>query len=478
MYSDVLFCVRQNRKERYHTPRETRYLSVCCIYLPSISFLSGTAVLHCIQDVWPCLCQMQSARPPQRKSSTCRIKTLLLKYQGTPIETPRVPSPCSILELTVLQPMFAKKPKFKFELLINELSNIPHTSGYCYLDVRVGDSHLGGLIAAFSLLKPIPKSLSSREEADHGNPTDFVPGTNYATNSRCVHVHTSLRKIHNFKCSFNYKVSCNLRFPMKKRDNMVGDKFLSIRVVYVPEKSKSDKNSTNLGEVKLNLAEYLNFNEPVTSKYLLQDSKVNSILNLTTYLEELPADYEFHTQLHIEDSKHHLSSSTTSFSKSMKLSNRSFAVPQFQRKGVFGGLGGVLNSQSSRKALPPASEDHHAKDQQKDSEASNDQSGDEIPVFSSRSFDNVIVDPLVSGLYKKVLESTWDPELQTLLKLTPEKIVENIFSSNSLDYAEMVKSDFGKVDGLDSDETYKDMKGLIDESTYRDNLRSWKVTWT
>lgn len=374
--------------------------------------------------------------------------------------------------------MFSRRPKFKFELTINELSNIPYTSGHCYLDIRVGDGSLSGLIAAISQLKLVPKSVS--DSVDLGS-----SGTSQSSNSKGIHVYTSLRKIHNFKSSFNYKVSCNLRFNIKKRDTMIGDKLLTILVLYVPEKkSRSSKTTTELGRVRLNLAEYLNFTEPLSSKYLLQDSKVNSILSLTTYLEELPAEFDFHTLLHIEDSKHSNTPSSTSFPKSTKLSTRSFTVPQFQLTGVFGGLDRVINSQPSINGLkptPPSDERSFNKSpSSKEIPKNGSQSDSDAPSFALHSFDNVIVDPLVSGLYKKVLESTWDPELQNLIKYTPEKIVEDIFNSKGSEYTEQTKSDINEFETMNenSDEYYKETNGLINEAKYREDLRSWKVSWT
>lgn len=375
--------------------------------------------------------------------------------------------------------MFSRRPKFKFELAINELSNIPYTSGHCYLDIRVGDGSQSGLIAAFSQLKPAPKGLNDSVDTSSSS-------ASHVSNSKGIHVHTSLRKIHNFKSSFNYKVSCNLRFSVKKRDNMISDKYLTILVMYASEKkSRSNRNGTELGRVKLNLAEYLNFTEPLSSKYLLQESKVNSILSLTTYLEELPADFDFHTLLHIEDSKHSATSSSASVSKSNKLSTRSFTVPQFQPAGVFGGLDRVINSQPSvtnglKTGAPSEEHTNNKSGSSKELPKNGDQQDNDAPSFTVHTFDNVIVDPLVSGLYKKVLESTWDPELQNLLKFTPEKIIDDIFNSKGSEYTEETKNstkDFDIIDE-DSDDNFKDTKGLINEARYREDLRSWKVSWT
>lgn len=50
---------------------------------------------------------------------------------------------------------------------------------------------------------------------------------------------------------------------------MIGDKFLTIHIFYAAEKSSKLEHPVQFGVVKLNLAEYLNFDETVTAKYLL-----------------------------------------------------------------------------------------------------------------------------------------------------------------------------------------------------------------
>lgn len=368
--------------------------------------------------------------------------------------------------------MFARRPKFKFEFAINDLSNIPHTSGYCYVDVVVGDGHQSGFRAAISSLKPVTKTaqLATEETAKltRSTPGDSATAKSTSTSGN-VHVRTSRRKIHNFRCSFNFRMTCNLRFTLRKRDSMVGPKFLVLRVYYVADKSKSQHNHTELGVVKLNLSEYLNFHEPVTTKYLLQESKINLILGLTLSLDELPADYEFHTQLRIEDSKH--GTSSQSLSKPSESSSRVFNVPQLQRQTVFGGLDGVINNGLSKQT--ESDEDAHRQEER-------DTALDEGAKIGSGAFDNVVVDPIISKLYRKVLESTWDPELHCLLKWSPERIVDDIFKASGEGCREEWKQDVEKyaLANRDDEDGFKDMNGLISETKYRDNLRSWTVSWT
>ncbi|KAF3991873.1 hypothetical protein FT663_01995 [Candidozyma haemuli var. vulneris] len=369
----------------------------------------------------------------------------------------------------------SKKPKFKLDFSIKELSNIPHTTGYCYVEVFVQDSK-SGLRAALSSWKPVGKGDDSANDPE---------SRSVSSTSGHIHVRTSKRKIHSFKCQFNYHVSCNLRFPYKKKENMIGDKFLLLRVHYMGEKTSKFENGTELGRVELNLAEYLNFSGPVTAKYLLQDSRVNSILSFSVGLKELPSDFEFSTQLQIDD-QHHTANSGSSTSQSLgqKGSDSSFKVPQFSRKAVLGGIDGVINSQSSQGSQQQSSdEDSRGTSSKRDSgkETPNEQKKESLNQKGNprQTYDNIIMDPIVSGLYKNVLESAWDPEMQEMLKYPPEKVVEHIFKAgNDDDWREglPIYKDLGKLLKTDTSKE-RDSSGLVGEEAYRDDLKSWSVSW-
>lgn len=390
-----------------------------------------------------------------------------------------------------------KKPKFKLDLSINDLSNIPHTTGYCYIEALIHDGHQGGLRAAISLLKPVSKTNSGsgsvnetsvkKEKTSTSSSSGISGDLGSPSTSGNLHVRTSRRKIHNFKCVFNFKLSCNLRFPFKKRDNMIGNKYLLLKVYFVGEKSTKDhpdNHPSEMGRVELNLSEYLNFDEAVSAKYLLQDSKINSILNLTTSLHELPSDFDFHTQLHIEDSTHgHAPTSThLTISKTGDQSAKNFKVPQFQRKTVFGGLEGVISTPTSSGnsklvLLAPSSEDDNLIQAQKTlkKHPNSDTTG---TLNIGGTYENVVVDPIVSNLYKKVLESTWDPELHAMLTISPEKIINDIFEPNREKARLSLENDYKTYQEISNDlEGEKEANGLINENRFRDNLKSWSVSW-
>ncbi|WPK26505.1 hypothetical protein PUMCH_003860 [Australozyma saopauloensis] len=368
-----------------------------------------------------------------------------------------------------------KKPKFSFNLTINDLSNIPHTSGYCYLKIQITDGSLAGLMASISHFRPFSLEVDDSDNSETSKTSDS--NSLSSRSSRTISLRTSNFRIHNFKCHFNLDVACNLRFPYKRKDNMIGDKYLTIKVYYAAEKSSKLEHPVQLGSVKLNLAEYLNFDESVTAKYLLQESKINSILSLTTKLKELPSDFEFKTELKIDESKlsQANSSSMLMASKQTDSNTRLFNVPQFQRKKVFGGLDGVMSTPTNVSGRDvPTQDDSHAKEQ------ALQQSSEELrrQDLGSHSLENVMVDPIIGNLYRRVLESTWDPDLHALLKLTPEKVVHDLFLTS--EYNEDMEKNLEFYRSLTADyddESSQNKTGLLLESKVRENFKSWSVSW-
>ena len=382
----------------------------------------------------------------------------------------------------------SKRPKFKFSFVLNDLSKIPHTSGYCYAEISIADGNPSGLRAAFAQLKPFSSLLKDTENDNVSMESKGNASTEHnvsSRSSRCIQVRTLKYRIHNFKSHFNFSMSCNLKFPLKRKDNMVGDKYLVLRVFYQAERSSKHDHSMELGVVRLNLAEYLNFNEPVTAKYLLQESKINSILNLTTSLEELPADFDFHTQLQIDESRHAQlhANSNLSISKASGSGTKSYNVPQFQRQAVFGGLDGVINPQGNKDAgllgTPNESESASKHETNEDEKDQSHQQNTHMTTVGTKHIEDVIVDPIIGSLYRKILELTWDPDLHVLIKLTPQKVVDDIFEldkdplkmENNLQFYRNLRP---KPDA----DSLRNKEGLMVESKFRSNLTSWLVSWT
>ncbi|ODV79713.1 uncharacterized protein CANTADRAFT_78237 [Suhomyces tanzawaensis NRRL Y-17324] len=412
----------------------------------------------------------------------------------------------------------SKRPKFSFNLTIHELSNIPQTSGYCYIELQIRD----GKSLRPSLTKLIhghrpntddsPKSKSG--DSDTSSQSSLVEGsdgTSSSGSSGNVSTTTSSKKIHNFRCPFNYNLSCNLRFPFKRRDNLIGNKYLLIRVYYVSDipghhrGSPSKIETTELGRLEINLTEYLNFKEPLTSKYLLKNAKVNSILNMTIDLKELPSNYDFHTQLQINDAVTHTPNSTVNKSgtKELKRSDTSgsgkFNVPQFDRKNVLRGLSNVLPDNGTSASASSLSEDSgYEEDETSKNESNNAKHTRTVSKSSSngalnksknhkhesKANDNdkgpLIMDPIVTKLYSKILESTWDPELSVLLDYTPEKCIDDIFENpeNPVGWNKKLNESYEEwaKEFDDEDENVRQINGLLNEMVYREDLRSWNIS--
>lgn len=372
----------------------------------------------------------------------------------------------------------SKRPKLKFDLTINDLSNIPHTSGHCYLKIQIADGSQSGIIAIILQLKPFSLEL---DDFNPGELSSFpLSGSFSSYGSRSISLRSLNFKIHNFKCHFNLKVSYNLRFRFRCKENMIGDKFLTIRIFYAAEKSSKLEHPVQLGVVKLNLAEYLNFDETVTAKYLLQESKVNSILNLTTKFEELPSDFDFRTELRIDESKLSQTSpsSLLTFCKLSDSNFRSFKIPQKLQKKVFGGLDGVMNVPSWSGANSEQSIHDDNKNAQKDHVTTTSSGELSRQDLGSHSLENVMVDPIMGNLYRRVLESTWDPDLHALLKLTPEKIVQESFlDSDHNGNVEKNLEFYRSLTASYEEESNQDKTGLLVEAKVRDNFKSWSVSW-
>lgn len=369
----------------------------------------------------------------------------------------------------------SRKPKFALDLTLKDLTNIPHTNGYVFIEVLIKGSLGRSLRTAIPSFKPLSKSNSSTAVSmsdsltnkDKSGLSDSelanLTTSSTSTSSSNIHVRTSQRKIHNFKCVFNYTVHCNLKLPYNKKTQSIGSKFLLIRVFYVGEQgSKSDlcSHSTELGRCEFDLASYIDVNHPVNSKFLLQDSKVNSILSLSASLKELPSDFDFHTQLHIEDT--HTTQSLLSISKRETSGDLSSKA----RKGAGAGQDSLRSPQSSS-----------ANDSQQKNGYHKDELLDPFPNSQGESYDKVILDPIVTSLYRKTLESSWDPDLHVLLTLLPEKIVNDIFDKGNNSKLGEDYDLYRNLGRTASKELAKEEEGLFTEGNYRENMKSWSISW-
>ncbi|CAI5760265.1 unnamed protein product [Candida verbasci] len=465
------------------------------------------------------------------------------------------------------------KPKFSFQLTINDLTNVPQIHGSCFIELQIKDgkrrnlhhSHTakdlennnGNQKVNKSFLNKFDDTLTSlalgKDSNKHNTSISQTSSNSKDVKNNSVvtgniSATTSLKKLHNFKCNFNYQLSCNLKFGIQKKKNLISNKYLLIKVYYVTTDSSEhhhlsnigSKHTIELGKVDVNLSEYLNFDEPVTTKYLLSDSKVNSILSLTIGINELPSNFDFHTQLQITDNNSSTSSTATNTKTNLDLRNsqnhkkNTFNVPQFEQKLVFNGINnvfgenGTFNGNPSQPTLPPQYKDQKTENNNNNNNSNNNNNnnnnelssqssqGSETTTHHENSFlqqlaphhngsrfkkeksssnspppgqkkapddakqQQILMDPIVSELYCRILECNWDPDLYPLLEYSPNQCINDIFNNENnkygcnLDlknyYEEKLKPEL-----LVENENYRKLNGLINEYKYRSDLKSWKI---
>ncbi|CCG83946.1 protein of unknown function [Taphrina deformans PYCC 5710] len=160
-----------------------------------------------------------------------------------------------------------RKPKFRVHLSIQDLTNVPLVSGLVHVRWHLQDS--------------------IRSEAR--GKTERSP-------------------IQDHKVEWGYENSWIVKMVIDKGNNLQE----AIIDFEVYQEMYGGKERHALGKLDLNLAEYAGSSEVVSTRYLLQNSKVNSTLKLSIYLEQLSGDTDF-------------------------------AVPEMKKAQVFGGITGILS---------------------------------------------------------------------------------------------------------------------------------------
>lgn len=409
----------------------------------------------------------------------------------------------------------SSRPKFAFNLVINDLTNVPEINGSCFIELLIKDggkneyNNKASKSIATAIAVPsatsrsflnkfddFTTSLSSNQNSSSGS----KEGTTLSLSGN-VSATTSRKKLHNFKCNFNYRLSCNLKFKIRRKGNLVANKYLLLKIFYVNDSGAQSivgglSQITELGRLDINLSEYLNFDELITTKYLLNDSKVNSILSLSIGLNELPPNFDFHTQLQIQDNQSSVNSRTDTsnlVARSTSARKNNYNVPQFEKKNVFNGIGNVFGDSGTFNGTPPTSPSTpvengnttqaYADGSKTESNISVVNRGNGQQELQPNMLQQILMDPIVRQLYCKILESRWDPELHTLLTYSPEQCIDDIFNNpkNKYGYNMKLKEYYESKKQNDEDElnkldeSYRELNGLISEVKYRPDLKSWNI---
>lgn len=193
----------------------------------------------------------------------------------------------------------SKRPKFLFQLKINELTNIPQSSGYCFVKWHLKDGTGTTSHTLIPNTEAVQQTVKSGSQSRGTTPRVLVKNHraywNYSL-QKAVQVKLTTDKIRRLHSK---EVVLEIFFEFLEPTSPVNGKPQHLRQKSDSSSHKSIASSSNpnvysqkvsrkilLGVVEVNLAEYVTEEQRmVTSRFLLQKSKVNSILNVGIQME-------------------------------------------------------------------------------------------------------------------------------------------------------------------------------------------------
>lgn len=306
----------------------------------------------------------------------------------------------------------SKRPKFLFKLKINELTNIPQSSGYCYVKWHLKD---GTGTSGHHAYSPQTKA------------THPVSNQSKGITPRVL--------VRNHRARWNYSLENPIQVKLTvDRNRKLNEKLLVLEVYFEfleqiggnvsnRSHSRTSSNSSNtlshsnssytqkisskllLGTVTINIAEYINRGESVISnRFLLQKSKINSILSLDIQMELIRGTFD------------------------------DFELPQSFSSGQLpssfrNGISEVLDDSSDMNS--PVSSTFHASN----GGNTNSPTSAHGPGYSVTKQSDVqclttiaISNPLVEKLYQKTFQIPWDPRPG---EYTPKECIEDILDGGN-----------------------------------------------
>ena len=339
-----------------------------------------------------------------------------------------------------------KRPKFLFFLQVNELVNIPQSSGYCYVKWSIRDG-----------------TGTSKNSTVVGDDKQYK----VSTQSKGM---TPRVKVNHHRAQWNYKLDRPIQIKLqvdRERNLHKKDLALDIFFEFVTENNSNNvnmprlsthrtttttttdnsktpttqqsivqeriSNKIQLGKVIINLSDYVREDEmPITNRFLLKNSKVNSIINVTIQMKLVRGIYtDFILQHSNQSNSSRISSSSTGNSNN---SNRNgFGThPSIQPLTLIDTHHTNGNSEYGNGSTNPSSP-------RKSSHSSNGLypmsplSGNGIGASTLKSGQSsttkglstisTSMNPLVDSLYAKTFHLPWDPRPN---ELSPRECIEDI----------------------------------------------------
>ncbi|CCC70317.1 hypothetical protein NCAS_0E02470 [Naumovozyma castellii] len=303
----------------------------------------------------------------------------------------------------------SKRPKFLLDLKINELVNIPQSTGYCFVKWHLKDG-----TGTSSTTRKIP--LNSTGNTTTSGSTDSTDKNAVVEVTNQSHGSTPHRLVKHHKVQWNYSLARPLQVKLNvdKNRNLVS-KYLKMEVYFqfLNQKSKAstndkepkDSNLTTaptatkksmglkssgensysqritgkilLGCITVDITEYIRKEEPLlTNRFLLQDSKVNSIINISLQLKLIRGIYD---DFHIK---------------------KTFSMGQLSSSFQDSGISTILDSSNT-----PSSNSLGASHLSK-SQTSYSSKGVGVNMNATIS---TSMSPLIDKLYERTFQLSWDP---------------------------------------------------------------------
>ncbi|GAV52170.1 hypothetical protein ZYGR_0AG01610 [Zygosaccharomyces rouxii] len=335
----------------------------------------------------------------------------------------------------------SQRPKFLLYLKIDELINVPQSSGYCYVKWN---------------LKEGTGTSSHRLRSSGEDENNMIGHQSHGVTPRVA--------VENHRVRWNYQLQkpIEVKLQVDKTKNLEA-KRLVLEIYFEllgngtennnggtaqkNKKSSLDASNTGrspnnvyspkiasrsqLGTVTLNIAEYVREDEqPVTNRFLLKKSKVNSIINLTLQMKLMRGSYDDFLISKVSSSQ--LTGGVRSGIDDIldDSSEKSSPVSSTFQSSMSGGGGSprsTHHSRSLRGSLRFGSGNH--------GNNSNGGSGNKAQSYtgmgSPSTHGNTIsssMNPLVENLYQKTFQLPWDPRPG---EFTPKECVEDILQGGN-----------------------------------------------
>lgn len=276
-----------------------------------------------------------------------------------------------------------KRPKFLFYLQINELVNIPQSSGFCYVKWNIKDG--------------TGTKKTTIDNSKTGTTSTTEQKVEVSTQNKGL---TPRIRVQHHRAQWNYKLikPIQIKFQIDKNRNLI-KKIINFDIFFEfinTDKSNQETvtNRIQLGSVSINLADYTRVDElPITNRFLLKNSKVNSLINITIQLKLTRGNY-------------------TDFIQNPILSSNQSSSSTF-RSGLPNILENSNNSSSDSKQSTNIQ--NSSKSSSTTTTTTNKTKG--ISTISTS------MSPMVDSLYAKTFQLPWDPRPN---ELSPRECVEDI----------------------------------------------------